>query len=358
MQMLAGRLLFTVGGRAYGWEDVVLAGHLWDRWATLERRVRGGLACLARLDDLEDDEPGLDDEDVDAAAAEFRYARDLVAAEDMEAWLTDRGLTTDDWLDWIRRSLLLQQWADDVAEIEEEYELDEDEVAEALISEALCGGHAAEMSSALAARAAVYARIVAERGDAGDGVTDEEVATILRSVPATDFERLCGLSADAARQRLAGLARIEAVWRTFVGLAASPKAVDAMIAGRSLDWMRLIVRAVSVADRDIASEIALCVREDGRDLADVAGNAGATVAEAEWYVEDVDPSFRDLLVGAKPGELVGPVAVADGFALISVVGKESPSTNDTAVRSRAERVLLSRTVDREVEGRVTWHRAL
>src|SRR2546427_306080 len=83
MATLSGSRIFTVGGTAYVWEDVVLAAHLWGDWTALEQRVRDGLACLARLD--EDDEDGLDEADVDAAGTEFRYARDLVAAADLEA---------------------------------------------------------------------------------------------------------------------------------------------------------------------------------------------------------------------------------------------------------------------------------
>src|SRR5882724_11537606 len=78
--MQAGEVIFTVDRMAYVWEDVVLAGHVWGDWTALEQRVRDGLACLARLDDVDDD---LDEAVVDAAACDFRYARDLVAAADL-----------------------------------------------------------------------------------------------------------------------------------------------------------------------------------------------------------------------------------------------------------------------------------
>src|SRR5437773_9487007 len=96
--MQADEVIFTVDRMAYVWEDVVIAGHVWGDWTTLEQRVRDGLACLARLDDVDDD--ALDEADVDAAACDFRYARDLVAASDLEAWLERRGVTIDAWLDF------------------------------------------------------------------------------------------------------------------------------------------------------------------------------------------------------------------------------------------------------------------
>src|SRR5688500_3793863 len=129
MPVLAGQRIFTVAGTSYAWEDLVLAGCLWGDWPALEARASEGLACLARLDELdEDDEDVLAEADVETAATEFRYARDLVAASDLESWLDRRGLSVDSWLDHIRRSLLLDRWVEDLDEIREEYELDEDEV--------------------------------------------------------------------------------------------------------------------------------------------------------------------------------------------------------------------------------------
>src|SRR5437867_2794708 len=146
--MQADEVIFTVDRMAYVWEDVVIAGHVWGDWTTLEQRVRDGLACLARLDDVDDD--ALGEADVDAAACDFRYARDLVAASDLEAWLERRGVTIDAWLDFIRRSLLLRRWANDLDEIRAAYELDEDEVAEAVPCEAVCSGMAASLAERLA----------------------------------------------------------------------------------------------------------------------------------------------------------------------------------------------------------------
>src|SRR4029453_10076736 len=159
MPTLAGRSLFTIGNRSYVWEDLVAAGCLWGDWATLEERVRDGLICLARLDDLDDDdEDGLSEDEVDTAAAEFRYARDLVAADDLEAWLEQRGLAIDGWLDFIRRSLLLERWAEDLDEIREEYEADDDEVSETMVCEAVCGGGAGRLVERPAGRRSTRAR--------------------------------------------------------------------------------------------------------------------------------------------------------------------------------------------------------
>jgi hypothetical protein len=397
---LAQRLLFTVGDRAYTWEDVVLAGHVWGEWAALEREVRAGLACLARLDDVGEDgdegEDGLGDDELDAAAAEFRYARDLVAADDMHAWLTERGLTVEDWLDHIRRSLALRKYGDraedaavaedaaaDQAHLDEEDsdqedadqenadqddadqdnadqdDADQEDVDGALVCDAICGGRATAMTAQLSARAALYARTIAEAASGQDGVSDAEVEAFLASVPVDCASgRLAALSPEACRERLQHLARLEIVWRRFASAEASPRAIRELIGTRWLGWIRVRLRSVFAQDGDTIREIALCVREDRRDLCDVAAGAGVNVDEAERYVDEVDERFRGLLVGARSGDVLGPVALGDGFLLAQVLARQAPSETDPHVRARAERELLARTVDREVQDRVTWHRPL
>ena len=122
-----------------------------------------------------------------------------------------------------------------------------------------------------------------------------------------------------------------------------------------------IVRSVSGAvfrDNDAAREAALCVREDGRDLAEVAAEADADLEEADWYLDEVDEALRDRLVGAQSGDLLGPLPLKDGHLVVSVVAKHLPSAADPSVRARAERALLGSAVEREVVNRVTWQDAL
>lgn len=264
--------------------------------------MRDGLACLARLDDVDDD--ALDEADVDAAACDFRYARDLVAASDLEAWLERRGVTIDAWLDFIRRSLLLRRWANDLDEIRAAYELDEDEVAEAVPCEAVCSGMAASLAERLAARAAVYARMRDEGGD----------ATALTPEPPKDV-------AQARRERVQMLSRLEAAWREFTARNAPPEALRALIAARQLDWMRFTVQTVLAPDVEVAREVTLCVREDGRPIEQVAAAARLRAETIEWWLEDVEPAVREALVGAMRGDVLGPLALKEGHLILAVGNK-------------------------------------
>jgi hypothetical protein len=280
MPALAGQRIFTVGGMSLAWEDLVLAGCLWGDWPDLETRVRDGLACLARLDDLDDaDADALSEDDVEAAAAEFRYARDLVAATDLESWLERRGLTVEAWLDFVRRTLLRERWADEIEAIRDEYEIDAGDVAEALECEAVCGGLAADLAARLAARAAIHAR---DEAGAADALLREAEA-MAATVPEHVLTRvLPHVPAPVRRERLRALARLEVAWSRFVGSAVSPEALRALIAGRRLDWLRVGVQTVVAPDEDVAREIVLCVRLDRRPLAEVAGDAGLSRPSCGW----------------------------------------------------------------------------
>jgi len=356
MPTLSGQRVFTVGQTSYVWEDVVLAGLLWGDWMALEERVRSGLACLARLDDLdEDDDDALDEADVETAAAEFRYARDLVAAADLEAWLERRGLSVEAWLDFIRRGLLIERWADDLEEIGEEYELDDDEVAAAVVCDALCGGLATDLAARLAARAAIHAR---GSEDANTTALDRDAGE-LPTVPDDVLERsLPDLPRPACRERLRALAGLEGGWRQFTERVATPEALRALIASRRLDWVRVVMQGVLAADEDVAREIASCVRVDRRPIDEVAEEAGQRAETLEWWLDEVEGPLRDALAGARAGDVVGPLPFKDHQLVFVVDAKRLPAEDDPAVKARAEQALLARTVDREVANRVTWHGTL
>lgn len=359
MNPFTGRRIFSVGDSLYTWEDLILAAHLWGDWEPFQRKVSAGLACLKRLEETEGEEETLSEEELSSAAAEFRYARDLVTAEEMEAWLTRRGLTADDWLDYIRRTILITKWADELADIQEEYPVSQDDVDQILVCDAFCGGLAAELASRLAARAALHARVLHKAPDDGDGIAATEVQSVLETVPAEI--RDCGipeLPAAACRDRLAALARLELAWRRFTAIEVTPQAIREQIALHQFDWMRLSIRSLSLPTLDAAHEAALCVREDGCDLAQVEAGAGARVEEADWFLGEVDIGIREHLAGALKGELLGPFQIGEAFVLILVCAKQFPTEEEPAVRARAERALVADIVDREVGARVTWHERL
>ena len=89
---LADEPFFSVGAIRYLGAHVVAAGRHWGDWTRLETEVGDGLACVARAEDTGEN---LDDRELDAAAMDFRYARDLVSQEEMESWLAAWSLSVE-----------------------------------------------------------------------------------------------------------------------------------------------------------------------------------------------------------------------------------------------------------------------
>ena len=88
--------------------------------------------------------------------------------------------------------------------------------------------------------------------------------------------------------------------------------------------------------------------EDGRAIEEIAEEAGLRAETIESWLEDVEPSLRDALAGAMPGDVLGPLAWKEAHLVLAVDDKRLPSEGDALVRARAERALLARTVDHEV----------
>src|SRR2546430_3755971 len=93
------RVVFSAGGQDYRWSDVVTAARVWSRWAELGRATAGGIAAVRRLN------PPITQAALEDAEHAFRYARSLLAADEMQAWLANWGLAMEDWLAYLRRQI-------------------------------------------------------------------------------------------------------------------------------------------------------------------------------------------------------------------------------------------------------------
>ncbi len=89
------RPVFSAGERTYAWLDVVQAAEARGEVAALEQDLAAGVAALARVE--------LAASDVDAAGTEFRRKLGLLAADEMEAWLSHWEITAGDWMGFLRR---------------------------------------------------------------------------------------------------------------------------------------------------------------------------------------------------------------------------------------------------------------
>jgi hypothetical protein len=317
--MPADRPLFTVAGRTYAWDDVLIAAELRGEIRALERQTREGLACVRRLAVEPDALPA---ETLRAAATAFRHEHNLLAGDELEAWLADRALVVADWNGYLRRLLLRERWAAELERIESEFAVGDEEVEAALAAEAVCTGFLRRAVERLAEDVALVAAEDAVE-DAGDR---------------TAFIAALTREAEAVRARV-----------------PNPTDVEREVAAHTLDWIRVEADTLELGEAEAAREAALCVRVDGRSLTDVGDDCGVPASALVLYLGDAEPALRAALVSASAGELIGPVEREAGHLLLQVQAKTAPSAADPELGRRAAAVLAARAVERELRDRVLWH---
>ena len=82
------------------------------------------------------------------------------------------------------------------------------------------------------------------------------------------------------------------------------------------------------------------------------------MSEREVFIEDVDDDLSKSLLSAPPGELVGPLPVANGFLLVRVNEKVAPTLEDPLIKERLQEEVPRRALERELRDRVRWHERL
>ena len=200
-------------------------------------------------------------------ATVFRYEHNLLAAEELEAWLAARGLSAADWNGYLRRSIFVSAWVDELEQIASEFAVGDDEIEAALPAEAICSGFLRRAAEQLAEDAALAA-------------TDEGPSGRAATSPPPRARGGCG--ARTHSERSGGRARDRA-------------------GAHGLDWIRVEAETLELADAEAAREAALCVRVDGRTLADVADECGLSADVLVLYLADAEPELRTALVRREPG---------------------------------------------------------
>jgi hypothetical protein len=308
--------VFSVDDARFTWGDVLVAAELNGAYSQLAASTRHTLAC-SRIAARAGVAPAR--EAVRAAATRFRYERDLLSAEELQRWLSRWRLALDDWTDHLRRLLSEARVAEDGLDVAGEA-VGANELAAAISVDAVCSGMLEREAARLAADAALASRSVA--------ATVEDRRALIMEVTAE--------AADARR-----------------ALAAATD-VEREIGGRTLEWTRIDAELLEVSSDDAAREVALCVRVDGRSLADVAGEIGLPVSRRTLYLEQAQEEGFHELLGAGPGELIGPVAGDASFLLLHVLARTRPTTHDPELRQRAVEHALDHAVTRAFETRVRW----
>lgn len=345
MLELLARPAFRVHDEVYTFADVALAAALWGDWDRLREDTRAGLCCLRSYRDAQRPLP---EAEIDEAAVDFRYAHEMVTAQEAEAWLQQWGISAAEWMDAMRREVLRRKHQSRLGEIVATCPVDDDDVTAASGIDAVCSGLFTRLTPKLAARAALHNRI---RSSNGGPPADDVIGGVERGIPIPqlpfDATRIV-----ASRRRLA---EMELSLQEFRAGALTPRSVADQIAAHHLDWIRVDYQVLSFPAEAMAREAVLCVREDGMSFESLAADTGvAQLRDETQWIGDVKGPMHGALLGARPGEIIGPIARGGNHEVYRLTTKRLPAASDAAVQERAERSIMHRALAAELNERVQW----
>ncbi|MDJ0850760.1 MAG: hypothetical protein QNK04_20510 [Myxococcota bacterium] len=345
----ADRVVFSVAEEPYTLRDALLAAALRGEWSPIVVLARAGLACEERA--RREGEP-LAPGQLAASVESFRESRGLQSEAELQAWLVRCGLSPSSWTDALRRELLRSHWEGEPTDGDGGCADSEEALSRVLLSEVVVSGAAQYWCEELAVRAALGAD---ERGEAPSG---SEVEALMASEEVVENLRMFDLSGcgQARREaaRLATLASLELKHRRWLLCEPPAEAVAECVATHRLDWLRFESCAVAFPNESMAREASLRVREDGDPIAVVAADARLPAVDTPVILEELDSRLQSIFLGAKEGDVVGPVALDEKFVLFSVLKREPPSVDDAAIRARAEERIRTGHAVHAVNTRVVW----
>jgi hypothetical protein len=325
---------FRLGETRYRLADALLRAAVVGEWSAVETVIREGAACAARA---RAEGTPLAENDVKEALREFRYARDLISAEEAEEWLDVWSLSAEEWRAAIVRERLRRRWADERERTLRDFPPADDALAEAAWPDLVCSGILERLVRELAERAAV-----------AGGAAGEEPS------PAVAGPRLppwMGVAADDDAVRR--LQQLEHRYAEERRRTVTPEKVKGAVAAHALEWTHVDAVRVAFPQESMAAEAALRVRVDGERLADVAADVGHRAEAWSGFLESADPTLRARLVGASEGDLLGPLADEDGHALLHLGRRMAPRLEDPRVQEHAARHVWRATAARALEA-IEW----
>lgn len=308
---------FQCGQRPFTLFDILQAAELQGELPQFRERWQArwlAAGCAASLG-REPDAP-----DVEAATDEFRYARDLVSAEECDRWLAQLGLKFSDLSSSVSRGLQagLAEEAPPAGEL-----TDLAEGEEAFFIDAILAPEFPGWARALAWRAAL-----AVEQDLWGGGDFGSVNEVWRPWDAC-YRSTCAALAIPGRQQRG----LQQQWMNLTRVTFETGGFDSESAAR---------------------EAICCVREDGVSLAEVARMNDFPCQTLEALVEDLPAEWRAVLASARPGDVNLVTGGDSGIQVVRLLARKEPRLDEPSVSARINQQLIS-THFRELESRhVRW----
>ncbi|HZJ17988.1 MAG TPA: hypothetical protein VFD27_23250 [Chthoniobacteraceae bacterium] len=302
--------VFAAGARTVDVRDVIAAALL--------RGELDGVIAAARAPV---------DGDVQALCDAWRYERDLITAEETERWLEARGLTLEEFDEFIlRRS----------KDSDETVDLADPEAREKLRIELLLSGEFDRLALRLSWRFAAWLEAPAEPCE-----EDRRTARLPRQ---------WGCDERWLDEMLA----VDAAWHRERDALLTPTALQQTLATLRLPLTRLEFEALDLESLDAAREAFLCVRDDGLTIAEVARDGGYTHSRVDALLEELSEECQQHFLSAIPGSVLPPLVHGDGFQLCHLIKKSEPELADARIRTRVEQQLITQHFSELAARHIRW----
>jgi len=326
----------TCGEHEYTARDAIDAaifrGELDVKWKEFLHQV----AAESRADELEL-EP--DESSISSAAEAFRYEYDLITAEETEAWLANRGLTLDDFANYLTREYYASTLHEEIVPDEIEYSSADVELRQSFLAELILSGELDRMTNDLIVRLAARC--------AGKELPQDMIAAEKRKFLhriAVTSEQLPDWLEQLQRDSkwLDEMLAIEAAYAKHCATLLVPEARQRELLALRLPLTRFETEVIEVESIDAAREALFCVREDGMSMEEVGTEGGDPYRRADFILEDLPVDAQHRFLSVSSGEVLKPLAHSDGFELCRILKKIEPQPEDPNVKSRIDQRLLDR----------------
>ncbi|MBS1788175.1 MAG: hypothetical protein JST85_10655 [Acidobacteria bacterium] len=316
--------MFAINETEFGWAEIIAAAQSWCESQPFVAEIQASLSCLRCAAETGQ---GLSAQAVKEELTAFRYAHNLISADETKLWLCRWQMPFDELTNYLRGKLLRQKWTDRLNEIIAAHPVSNEEVTAVFRHHAICADKLGDWALKLAGHAAIAAKSGSfdVSGQSQRLLAPRDLVAYIE----TEFER-------ERRQII------------------TPKLIETKIADHRLDWIRFDCRCLWFADERIAREAVWCVTEDGLSLDEVAASAHAEIRQWNFYLDEIEAGMRPHFLAARPGDLLGPLKLRKAFPLFSLTEKKMPASDDPQIRQRAEQAILRGWMDQAINERVKW----
>ncbi len=315
--------------------DVLIAGAACGEWSRLVARARRRQAAGP----ADAGDPPADPELTAAEVLRFRREHRLEAAADLRAWLGARHLTEAGLLGYARAVAAERAGLVPADGPGPEPGSADRAAPVAWWPDAVLSGDVARWSTWLE-HWVTASRLRAVCGPGAAPADAARVADIGAAVRASGVLDVLGPDRAALAARAEAVARLRAAYEAWAAAEVDDSAIDRLIRRKRIDWTWLCYDAVSFDSLSAAEEAALCVREDGEPLADVAARADVPVVGRSGRRQDLPPAEGPALLAVAPGTVAGPVSRVGRPTLLLLRKAVPPTRDDGLVREMARADLI------------------